>query len=90
MSALEIDRELLDIRRHKEKEYGTRDLDFYAPPLSELWQDSKPKNGPEPDIDDPLQEIDTMEHLHSLNQILYGPPGTGKTWNTVNHAVAII
>ena len=36
------------------------------------------------------QEINTMEHLHALNQILYGPPGTGKTWNTVNHAIAII
>ena len=48
------------------------------------------KNGPEPDIDDPPPEIDTMEHLHPLNQILYGPPGTGKTYNTVNHAVAII
>ena len=31
-----------------------------------------------------------MERHHPLNQILYGPPGTGKTWNTVNHAVAII
>ena len=29
----------------------------------------------------------TMPHL---NRILYGPPGTGKTWNTVNHALAII
>ncbi len=48
------------------------------------------KNGPEPDIDDPPPETDTMEHSHSLNQILYGPPGTGKTYNTVNHAVAII
>ncbi len=27
---------------------------------------------------------------HPLNQILYGPPGTGKTWNTVDHALAII
>ncbi len=27
---------------------------------------------------------------HPLNNILYGPPGTGKTWNTVNHALAII
>ena len=48
------------------------------------------KNGPEPDIDDPPPETDTLEHLHPLNQILYGPPGTGKTWNTVNYAMAII
>ena len=88
LSALEIDRELLDIRRQKEKEYGTRDLDFYAPPLSDLWQDSKPKNGPEPDQDDSQPEADTMKY--TLNQILYGPPGTGKTYNTVNYAVAII
>ncbi len=27
---------------------------------------------------------------YTLNQILYGPPGTGKTWNTINHALAII
>ena len=34
------------------------------------------------------QKTDTVKH--PLNQILYGPPGTGKTWNTVNHAWAII
>ena len=90
LSALEIDRELLDIRREQEKEHDTKDLDFYAPPLSKIWQDSELENGPEPDIDDPPPEIDAMEHLHPLNQILYGPPGTGKTWNTVNRAVAII
>lgn len=38
--------------------------------------------------DDPQSKTDTMK-CH-LNRILYGPPGTGKTWNTVNHAVAII
>ncbi|MDE2831655.1 MAG: McrB, partial [Gemmatimonadota bacterium] len=90
LSALEIDRELLDIRREQEKEHDTKDLDFYAPPLSKIWQDSELENGPEPDIDDPPPEIDAMEHLYPLNQILYGPPGTGKTWNTVNRAVAII
>ena len=31
-----------------------------------------------------------VQHNQSLNTILYGPPGTGKTWNTVNHAVALI
>ena len=85
---MKIDRELLNIRRQKEEEYGTKNLDFYAPPLSELWQDSKPKNGPEPDQGDSQPEADTMKYF--LNQILYGPPGTGKTWNTVNYAVAII
>ena len=91
LSALEIDQELLTIRRKKEKEHDTKDLDFYGSPLYELWQDPELENGPEPDIDDPpLAEIDAMEHLHPLNQILYGPPGTGKTYNTVNHTVAII
>ena len=44
-------------------------------------------NSPEND-DDPQSKADTMKY--HLNQILYGPPGTGKTWNTVNHALAII
>ena len=88
LSALEIDQELLNIRREKEKEYGIRDLDFYASPLRELWQDPELENGPEPDQGDPKPEADTMRY--PLNQILYGPPGTGKTWNTVNYAVTII
>ena len=87
MSALEIDRALLDIRQKKEKEYGTKDLDFYEFPLKELWQDSEPENDTEPDQP---SEADTKQYPHPLNQILYGPPGTGKTWNTVNHALAII
>ena len=37
-----------------------------------------------------IQEEKTKTMKHPLNQILFGPPGTGKTWNTVNHAVAII
>ena len=48
------------------------------------------KNEPESNLEDLPPKTDTLEHSHSLNQILYGPPGTGKTWNTVNHAVAII
>ncbi len=88
LAALEIDQELLDIRRQKEEEYGTTNLDFYASPLYELWEGSKPENDSEHNQDDSQPKADTMKY--PLNQILYGPPGTGKTWNTVNYAVAII
>ena len=88
LSALKIDRELLNIRLEKETKHDTRDLDFYDSPLRELWQDSKSENESKPDQSNPQPKADTMKY--TLNQILYGPPGTGKTWNTVNHAVAII
>ncbi|RKD90433.1 AAA family ATPase [Mangrovibacterium diazotrophicum] len=40
----------------------------------------------------PIEKDDSsvIHELHPLNQILYGPPGTGKTFNSINHAVAII
>jgi 5-methylcytosine-specific restriction enzyme B len=37
LSPLEIDRELLQIRRTLEEKYGTKELDYYVPPLKELW-----------------------------------------------------
>ena len=85
---MEIDQELLNIRRQKEEEYGITNLDFYGSPLYELWKGSKPENDSEHNQDDSQPKADTMKY--PLNQILYGPPGTGKTWNTVNYAVAII
>lgn len=29
-------------------------------------------------------------NTHPINQILFGPPGTGKTYNSINHALAIV
>ena len=37
-----------------------------------------------------IGEGEYQDLKYSLNEILYGPPGTGKTYNTVNHALAII
>ena len=66
LSPVEIDRLLLEIRREKEKEHGTSELDFYNPPLDE-WQNGNPPS-PKP----------TPKKTENL--ILYGPPGTGKTY----------
>lgn len=33
---------------------------------------------------------ESAQNTAPLNSILYGPPGTGKTYNTINHALAII
>ena len=41
LSALEIDRNLLEIRKQKEEEYGTKELDFYVTPLRDLWGDAR-------------------------------------------------
>ena len=41
LSALEIDQNLRQIRQQKEEEYGTHELDFYAPPLVSLWKSLK-------------------------------------------------
>jgi len=37
-----------------------------------------------------VKPVNGNKMKHPLNQILLGPPGTGKTYNTVNHALAII
>ena len=87
---------LTDMRGFNEAGPGTcsafKKIESYKPSfdLIERLTGNSITNGPEPDIDDPPPETDTMEHLHPLNQILYGPPGTGKTYNTINYAVAII
>ncbi len=76
LSALEIDRNLLEIRRQKEEEYGTKELDFYATPLRDLWGDSKVVKAAKQPDDKKRNGSVKM----AINQILYGPPGTGKTY----------
>ena len=41
LSALEIDRELAAIRKQQEETYGMTELDFYVPPLRDLWGDAR-------------------------------------------------
>ena len=69
-----------------------KEVEAYQPSfdLLERLIENSTQNGSEPDPDVQPPEADTKQYPHPLNQILYGPPGTGKTWNTVNHALAII
>ena len=67
------DRAIYEIRNVLEREHGTDQLDFFEPPLEELWPIPTPP---------PQSKI-------GLNVILYGPPGTGKTWETTERCVRI-
>lgn len=44
LSALEIDKILNDIRKEQIEQYSTDELDFYVPPLRDLWKTRKSKS----------------------------------------------
>lgn len=73
-------------------ERGNKSLIEYG---LDLWKESEAEKDDDrqqslDDITDDENELAIDQPVAVLNQILYGPPGTGKTWNTVNHALAIL
>lgn len=90
MSPLDIDNRLLEIRTQFEKEYGTKDLDYYVEPLSLRWGQESSEESNEIKEPGPGYEVKTNDVNQTLNTILYGPPGTGKTYNTINRALEIV
>lgn len=79
LSPVEIDHLLLKIRREKEEEHGTSELDFYNPPLNE-WQNKNTEESKEPDWEIDKNPSTKKMSGNTINLILYGPPGTGKTY----------
>jgi len=80
LSTVAMDRALLEIRREQEEKPKSKQLDFYMPPLSEIWQKSEEPAEKSMAIA-PIDEILTQPKvIESLNLILFGPPGTGKTY----------
>ena len=75
------DEVIYEIRERLEKEQGTKELDFYHPPLAGTW-----KLEPTPGETTNLEPTNPKK---ALNVILYGPPGTGKTYETAQRCVEI-
>lgn len=88
----QLDDALLALRQEQVARYGTADVDFYRPPLVDVWREP---NEPEVSVadDEDAEEGDAVAHSvrepavryarqgeGARNLILYGPPGTGKTW----------
>lgn len=88
----QLDDALRTLRQAQAQRYGTVDLDFYNPPLVDVWRKpnetdvsmSDDEEAGEAEADSFLVKEPAAgytKHLESArNLILYGPPGTGKTW----------
>mgnify|MGYP004708547257 FL=1 len=79
-SAVTMDKVVLEIRHEQEEKQQSQNLDFYVPPLSEIWQvNADPIALPtqKAPIDEVISQPDIPE---LLNLILFGSPGTGKTY----------
>ena len=91
-SPLETDRLIYQIRKDLEQEYGN-EIDFFESPVIEMWNNKSSGSSEVAEEKTPSYASTDKtpdKPIEAINRIFYGPPGTGKTWNTVNHAVAII
>jgi 5-methylcytosine-specific restriction protein B len=82
----DLDEQLLAIRRRlaeldAQPDAYTGVLDFYYPPLRDIWD-------PGADRPDGAGDLDLIEYKRQI--VLYGPPGTGKTHRTRELAERLI
>lgn len=80
LSAVNMDRALLEIRREQEDKHDSSQLDFYVPPLSEIWQKREEVVAKPVAITTIDKVLTHQEIIDPLNLVLFGPPGTGKTY----------
>ncbi len=90
MSSFDIDNRLLEIRTKFEKEYDTKELDYYVEPLKSRWNFNNAPKVADNKAGYGNKDKTMTKNVTSLNQILYGPPGTGKTYNTINKSLEIV
>ncbi len=85
-----IDKELNSIENQLCDREGKDEIDFFAPPISEEWNNqSKNGDSTQPGKSSEDKELDSKSDHCNLNTIFYGPPGTGKTYATFEKCVEI-
>ncbi|WP_068982489.1 AAA family ATPase [Tsukamurella pseudospumae] len=78
---VDVDEQLLAIRREIERLKGTEKIDFYRGELRGVWSSTGGDS----------EGVGDLEALRWKKQIvLYGPPGTSKTWQARQLAEAVI
>lgn len=99
----ELDDALLELRNELIAKHGTSELDFYGPPLDDMWRPAKVNRAPAAKVPEKMtsgrppphrvaEANPPAPHVGSepSNRIFVGPPGTGKTFQTVPAALALI
>lgn len=79
----QLDEALLTLRQQQQQKFPGQPLDFYDPPLREVWQEGGPGPG-NPPVEEPPETVEDSTAVSlptgpARNIIYYGPPGTGKT-----------
>jgi len=78
LSATDIDRELLHIRRTQEEKYGTKELDFYLPPLIGIW-----KGGGFGEFTKDIQREHVLKALDEINRTGVPPDARSTTYDLI-------
>lgn len=78
LSPTEIDRELLQIRTTQEEKYGTKELDFYLPPLIGLW-----KGGGFGEFTKDIQRKHVLKALEEINRTGVPPDARSTTYDLI-------
>jgi 5-methylcytosine-specific restriction protein B len=78
LSALAIDHELLVIRRTQEEKYGTKELDYYLPPLLATW-----KGGGFGDFTKDIKREHVLEALKEIDRDGIPPDARSTTYDLI-------
>jgi 5-methylcytosine-specific restriction protein B len=93
LSAIEMDRELLKVRKEQEELLGTKELNFYASPLKEKWE--KQRRPTTPPVSEPtefdkktegVRAQNVLQALQQIDQESYPPDARSSTYDLIHNS----